>query len=349
VFVTAGYQTLRMLQTRLGQFKAASTANVAGSAVMGLLQVLAGIVGLGSGGLTAAYSLGRLVTDVQMARQAGFAAVGRMRWWLVAKWRRMPTWLLVPALLNAVSVGAVAPLIQVWYGKEVAGQMGLSQRLLMAPAALLGQAVAGVFFARFAVMVREGASTTASVTRVARALVAVALPVFVPFILLGPEIFSLLVGPDWALAGTVSGLLAPWLMVNFVSSPLSGYATVENRLPRLFVLSLIEAGLRIPALATGLVIGDVRSAIALYSLSGLLISGYWVGWVARLARASWMTVFGLAVPVIVVLASALSLAAVRSALSANLYLAVSVTVAILVAIGSGLAVVRTIRRGADAT
>lgn len=331
VLATAAYQTLRMLQSRLGQFRHTSESGVTGAVVTGLGQVAAGVAGSGSGGLTAAYALGRAVSDLQMARRAGLRVAGRLRWWLVRRWRRFPIWVLLPAVLNALSVGAVAPLIQAWYGKEVAGQFGLAQRLLMAPAALLGQAVAGVFFARFAAMVREGRSTTSTVVTVAEALACVSLPVFVPFVVLGPDVFRLVVGDAWGTAGMVSALLSPWLLMSFVSSPLSGYATVENRLPRMLVLSLIEAGLRVPALAAGVWLGDVRWGIGLYGLAGLVITTYWSAWVLRLSGATRQVVVAVLGPSLVALALAGTLAGARSLLSWPAYVALAAVLVLAVA------------------
>ncbi len=332
VLAVAVYQTLRMLQSRLGQFRQTSEAGVTGTVVTGVGQLLAGVAGWGSGGLAAAYAVGRAVSDAQMARRGGFQALGRVRWWLLARWRRFPAWVLVPAVLNSLSVGAVAPLVQAWYGKEVAGQLGLAQRLLMAPAALLGQAVAGVFFARFARMVREGRSTTATVVTVAEALACVSLPVFVPFVVLGPDLFALLVGDAWATAGTVSALLSPWLMMSFVSSPLSGYAMVDDRLRRMLVLALVEAGLRIPALAAGTWLGDVRWGIGLYGLAGLLIATYWSGWVMRLSGAAWGTVVRVLGWSAAALAVGGTLAACRPSLPPTVYAGLAVSLLVAVAV-----------------
>ena len=64
--------------------------------------------------------------------------------------------------------------------------------------------------------------------RLAGVLLSIALAIFVPITLLGREVFVLIWAQKWETAGLITGILAPYLMIQFVSSPLSGYATVKN-------------------------------------------------------------------------------------------------------------------------
>lgn len=290
LWASAGFNILRSHLSRRELFRNVSNSNVTGTVATVGVQMGLGLARQTRTGLGIGYGVGRLLSTALMLRVSRLTWRGRPRWALVRRWSQFPVWVLLPAVLNAITVGAVTPLITLFYDERFAGQFGFSQLLLAAPVALLGQAVASVFYVRFAAMHRGAQDTSAHMTRLAAVLLGIALAVFVPVTLLCREVFALLWTDNrWEVAGLITGILAPYLMVNFVSSPLSGYATVKNEVRRLFALAWIEAGLRIPALALGVVVGDRMVGIQAYSLAGLLICVYWTIWVMRLSGASRAT------------------------------------------------------------
>ena len=345
LWASAGFNVLRAYLSRRQLFRQVSNANVTGTLGTVGVQLGLGAARQTGTGLGIGYGIGRLVSTVLMLRASRLSWRRRPRWTLVRRWSQFPAWILVPAVLNAVTVGAVAPLITVFYDDRFAGQFGFSQMILAAPVALLGQAVASVFYVRFAAMHREAQDTSAHMARLATVLLGVGLAVFVPITLLCREVFALL-WPDntWEVAGVITGILAPYLMINFVSSPLSGYATVANRVGRLFALAWIEAALRIPALALGVFVGDRLWGIQAYSLAGLLICLYWTIWVMRLSgvglAAAWRVV---AVPLTVIALAWGSAQVGRDLIGQGGYVALSVAVSVGAMALGGVAVLRALR------
>lgn len=344
VWASAGFAVLRSYQARRKQFRATSDANVAGTVVMSGVQLALGWAGFTGTGLGIGYGAGRLLSSGMMMARSGMPLRGPVRWSLVSSWRRFPTWILFPAVLNAATVGAVTPLVQAFYGEYVAGHFSFSQRLLSAPVALLGQAVASVFYVRFAAMHRKRQDTSRDMVRLATVLLGVALAIFVPLTLLSREGFVLLWAGKWETAGFISAYLAPWLMFSFVSSPLSGYATVANAVRRLFLLSVLEAAVRVPALAVGLWWGGPLAGIQAYSLAGVVICVYWTGWVMRLSGAARSTAWRVvALPLVAVLAAWGFSQVGRDVLGQTPYV-LACLAASLAAIGlGGLSVLRALR------
>lgn len=291
---TSAFTVLRMLASRRGAFGRVGRAGVGAAVVQAGAQVGLGLGGLTGIGLAAGYGLGRVVNAAGMGiswrevfgRASGRRGEAAVSLRVVARrWRRMPLFNTFPALLNVVSVGAVAPLLTAWFSLAFAGQFGFATRLLAAPAVLLGQAVSTVFFPRVARMERESADVGADLVRACAGLVLVAVPVFATVSMLGPEVFAWLFTAQWREAGILAALLAPWLATNFVSSPLSSYATVRDQLGRIVVVSLVEAALRVGGLYVGVVTGRPLLGAACYSLAGVAICAYFVGWVLRLGGA----------------------------------------------------------------
>lgn len=291
-WATALFTILRMRLGRSERFGVVSLSTLSSTIVQSITQIGAALVGATTLGLPVGYAAGRLVGSAGMCSRVGrllrrpavpFAEIAR-------RWRRFPVFNTWPALLNGISASAVAPVVALMFGAGFAGHFGFASYVLAAPAALLGQAVATVFFPAMARMEREGAAVAAALHRMAAALLLVSVPVFAVVAVFGPDLFALLPTGVWREAGVIAALLSPWLAMSFVSSPLSSYATVKNRLGRLLVVSVIEAVVRLGGLAMGLVFGPLVG-VACYSAAGVGICVYFVGWTMRLAGSglgSWL-------------------------------------------------------------
>jgi len=287
-FGMAIYTVQRLTQGRYERFGLVARAGVGGTLLQVLTQIGGGLLGGSSSALTIGYVLGRLGSAAGMMhgsrRSEGARPTLRRMRELARTWREFPllnTW---PALLNGISASGVAPVVRAFYGVSFAGLFGYASYILAAPSALLSQAVAGVLLPRMAGIEREGRDSAPSLHRTATALTYVSTVFFGAVMLVGPEAFALLPPAGrWRDAGVVAALLAPWLAVSFVSSPLSTYATVRRRLGRLLVVSVVEAGLRLAALAVGLLAGGALWGVACYSAAGVAICLYFISWTLGLA------------------------------------------------------------------
>lgn len=288
VAALGAWSTLRMLQSRLQRFTAISVSSVTGAAVQSVGQLVAGLAGAGSIGLSTGYALGRLWNALSLRRGTGLTIVWRpgpnLR--ATAPWRRFSLLMIGPSILNMVSVSSIAPIVALMYGVAFSGIFSFATRILAVPSALLGQALSVVFYPKVAEMERRGAAMTDAIMRAVTGLLMISVPTFGLVMALGPELFALVFGPTWRTSGTVAAALAPWLAASFISSPLSGLMTVKNQLPRVVAISIVEITARIGGLAVGVILGEPMLGVAAYSAAGVLISAYSVSWSLRLAGTS---------------------------------------------------------------
>jgi O-antigen/teichoic acid export membrane protein len=76
----------------------------------------------------------------------------------------------------------------------------------------------------------------------------------IPFglvILFGPEMFALVFGEHWREAGVYSQIMAPWLMVNFLTSPVSQVPLILNKQRGFFFMGLASTLLMIGSMTIG--------------------------------------------------------------------------------------------------
>lgn len=303
----------RAYLARIGDFRTVSVAAVSGNITQSTAQIVGGILHLAGAGLVFGFLLGRLSSSWRMIRATGLGmprGLGELAR-SARTWRKPAFMLTVPAVLNLVSVGAVAPLIASLGSTALAGSFALATRILTVPSALLGQSVATVLYPEAAERERDGKASTQLIWKINLVLLLAGLPIFATVLLFGPELFSLIFGEEWRTAGVIAAILAPWLALNLASSAISSFATVKERFGVILTLSAVEAALRFGALTLGFSLGSDLLAVALYSAAGAVISISWIVWVLRQSGCEWGRITRLTTTCLAVI-GALSLLAVAT-------------------------------------
>lgn len=167
--------------------------------------------------------------------------------------------------------GQLTPLFLVaLFDTKVAGLFAMAQSLLFLPAAFIGQAIGQVFLQRASVARHEGNLETI----LERATLALMRLGFFPILSLSffaPQLLSVFLGARWEQAGTFAQIIAPWVAINFVYSPLSHlFSVLEKQRMGLF-FEMFHLPLKIGALYVGYKIGNPFACIAL-----LMLVNFWM-------------------------------------------------------------------------
>lgn len=152
-----------------------------------------------------------------------------------------PKYLLPTALLGVFTLQLPVFLITAWHGVAMAGQFSMSWRLMSTPASLIGAAIGQVYYQRFAAAWPDVRAARHLTLRTWKTLALMgALPTLL-VLLLGSEIFVLVLGARWAEAGHIASLLAPLMYVSFIFSSTSTNAIVLGKQRFCMWLELIVA------------------------------------------------------------------------------------------------------------
>lgn len=309
----AMWGTLQFRQSRLSAFHRVALATSGGATAQVGTQIGLGWLGAGAPGLSAGYLVGRFVnvgTLVKGARLGRPPGLSRLRQ-VGVRWSDMPRWQLPTTVMNLLGTTALTPWVARQYGLDTAGSFAFALQMLSVPAALVGQAVATILFPRLAEADRGAGIRPDAVERYARLLFSVALPVFLPVFVLGPELFSAVFGADWTQAGQIAAILSPYLAVTLVSSALSSIPVVKGRLGRILLWAIIDTMARFSAIALGGATDSALTGFALYSAVGTLSAGGYLVWTLRLSgvgqasllRRSWCAI-SLAIGTVAILLAA---------------------------------------------
>lgn len=265
------YQVLSFWSVRDGTFATQARTKLLQGGGQAGVQLAAGVLSTGAVGLLVGDVMGRSLGITNLAREVWTRHHERIRrvqvanlWEEACRFWRFPVFSGSASILNSAGLRMPALLLAAQFGPAVAGWFAISQRVLGAPMALVGQAVSRVYLGDLARLRREEPAKMPGLYR--RWSLRLLLLGAVPSLLLAlaaPWAFGVAFGPEWIEAGLYTRLLALMLGVQFVVSPLSQTLIVLDRQN----LQLVWDGVRTTLIA-GVFVGS-----ALYDLSALQVVG----------------------------------------------------------------------------
>lgn len=226
---------LNQLAIRSRMYAAIAKRNVLQAGTAALAQLAFGAAGLGAHGLALGLAIGQFVgvLALALALRPVFELRGRAPLHLgqvLARYKRFPLVMMPSALINSLGIQAPLILLAVLYGPVVSGWIGMTQRVLAIPLALIGVAIAQVFLGEFSAAKRaDSDQLRALFLGASRYLLLFGLLISLVVIFAGPWIFSAVLGSSWRNSGTYARYLAMGLVFQMVASPLSQTIIVMER------------------------------------------------------------------------------------------------------------------------
>jgi O-antigen/teichoic acid export membrane protein len=135
--------------------------------------------------------------------------------------RNSPLYLLPTALLDVFSIQLPIFLITAWFSSELTGQYRMAYSLLALPGAIVGHAIAQVFFQRISTMWLDPIAIRTAMIKTWKMLAMIGLVPLVVTMLYGEPLFRIVLGPSWGEAGRIAMLLAPMAFSSLIFSPTS--------------------------------------------------------------------------------------------------------------------------------
>jgi O-antigen/teichoic acid export membrane protein len=133
----------------------------------------------------------------------------------------------------------VAVLLLKLFTKEDFGLYDHSYRMLRLPLVLAGMAIGQVFFQRCAEKINNNENIIPMIKKSVLTLTLLSIAPFAVIFFFGEELFAFVFGENWRGAGTFSEIMAPWFLVNFISSPISTLPMVLRKQKEFFKLAIV--------------------------------------------------------------------------------------------------------------
>jgi O-antigen/teichoic acid export membrane protein len=217
---------------------------------MSVGQLGLGVLKTGGGGLIVSAVAGQFAAAIILLKaiwknsRGRFSEVSLERMKAMARrYSQFPKFSIAGAFVNSLAYNLAYILISALFSSTVLGFYALVYRVLAMPSAVIGSAVAQVYFERASVEKKQGGSTRNSFRDTFKRLLQVGIPVFLILFLFARYLFTFVFGAEWAEAGLYAQILLPFFLVRFISAALSTTMTVFEKLKQaLYVHSSIIIG-----------------------------------------------------------------------------------------------------------
>ncbi len=203
---------------------------------------------------------------------------------LAGRYRRFPLYSLPSEFFNFLSQQLPVFLIKPFFGSLNLGLYSFSHRYLSIPVQLTGISIGSVYVEKAAALRQSPLELAALTLSLFKKQVWVSLLPFTVVAFWGEPLFALLFGSTWAYSGFLSQILAPWLFMVFIGSPLSTILTVKEKQKESMIFNILLLLTRALVLvAGGWWLKDLTLTITLFSATGTLFFLFLGAWSLRLA------------------------------------------------------------------
>lgn len=267
------YQSLNYWNNRKAKYKRLAISRTIQGGSSALLQVGSGPAGLGGGGLVLGDISGRFLASIALAktvymedRQIIINLSKIKAIYLARKYINFPKYLVFAHGVNTVSFQLPIILLGAIFGSHVPGMYMLTQRVMGAPSALIAGALGDVFRQEASYSYIHKGNCKKIFIKTLKKLLTISFFPFFLFFFLAPDLFSLLFGNQWRVAGEYARILTPMFLMQFVCTPLMSMFIIGEKQKIDFIWQMFLFVFVFLSLYFGGFFWGVYGALACYSL-----------------------------------------------------------------------------------
>lgn len=233
---------------RTNTFRFISQSRIINALSSNVLRLGFGLIHWGSFGLLLGTTLGYILASLRFIKEyisnkTFFNPVHSKtkQYALVREYKQFPLINMPHSLSDLGRDLAIASLIVLFYGKETFGYYSYTILILNIPIAIIGVAIAQVFYNKASKDINQGKSIYPLVKK---SLITLFLISIVPFTILyffSEKIFVIVFGEQWKMAGVYASILVLYNFFNFLVAPLANLSLILNRQKELFISALVNS------------------------------------------------------------------------------------------------------------
>jgi len=296
IFLSGMFLVLNYWNTRTKQFHQLAVAQVMRTGSYSSIQLGFGFTEYATGGtLIGATLIGQLIAtfvlSIQIMRyhlsffRQNITANGVIT--VLKRYSNFPKYDIWAALLNSFSGMLPVFILAAYFNPTIVGYYALGLMVLQFPLAFIQGAITQVFFQKAAEA--KNISHEKLKETVLQTIKPLIFTVFLPvvlFILIGPEIFSVIFGEKWEEAGVYVRYLSLWIGISFLSAPISTLFSIFQKQRFTLIFNVLQLISRIMALIVGALMGSALIAIILFAFVGFISNIVAYFYLLRLASIS---------------------------------------------------------------
>lgn len=274
VLMTGIYNSLNYWSNRKKQYKRLATSRVSQSVVTECTNLGIGLSGFTEGGLIAGSMTGKCVAtgvlgwqvwgkDCEVLTSSSIIGARRM----MVRYQSFPRYSLAADLINVVSNQSPIFLLNSFFSATVVGFYSLTLRVLGAPISLMANSILDVFKQRASADYRQFGNCSNIYNKTFKTLVFLSVIPFIIFIYSAEEIFALVFGANWRIAGEYAKILSILYFIKFVASPLSYTLYIAQKQKYDLIWQTILLITTVLSILIGIVLKNELISITLYTVT----------------------------------------------------------------------------------
>ncbi len=189
---------------------------------------------------------------------------------LVNKYKNFLTYSSIAVVFNRSGLQLPIIVLNIYYGTEITGLFGLSQRVMGIPIMFIGQALSQVYFGRAAQLAQVKSEDLRKLfLETSKKLLLFGIIPILFVGLVGPKLFSIIFGNEWALSGMFVRILIPLYILQFAVTPLSQTLNILGKQSWQLGWDILRLIIVFASINFGNILGngDPIWGIAIYSIS----------------------------------------------------------------------------------
>lgn len=235
VWLIGLFNVFNFLNTRLKNYKDIAVSHVYRTVAMVSVQLLLGYFKFAASGLI----IGQILSQFAVLFRAGLKLpiqkiMGRMldvskQKVAALRYRRFFIFMLPATLMNSLSANFITLYLPALFSLTTLGYYSLAQRALGAPSALIGSSIGQVYMQEASKERLITGNVKHSFFKAFQKLFFLAILIFIPLYFFVEDLFAVVFGEEWRIAGIYTKILIPYFAMNFIVSSLSATDSVMEK------------------------------------------------------------------------------------------------------------------------
>jgi O-antigen/teichoic acid export membrane protein len=234
-FFTAFTNLLNSINNRYQNYKLIANCNIARASSQSIGQVGLGLLKFGSLGLIISHIVTVILISIM---QLKYTLINFSKVWKVTfkeikltliDNKQYPLYSMPIGLIVILSTSVITFFIEDLYGLEQVGQYSLTYRLLALPIVVLGQNIASVFFRSASIEYEEKGNFFKLYKKFLLIIFVFCTPIWIVLRYFSEEIFALVFGNEWRMAGVYTSYLATMYILKFITVSMAHSFVILNK------------------------------------------------------------------------------------------------------------------------
>lgn len=234
VLITGLFNVLNYLNTRKRLYMDIAKTNMYKSSVLATVQVGVGYLKAGVSGLVLGQILSTLLANYRLAKnvilnfELKTISIKKIEK-LSKRYISFPKYSVLAILANNLSTHLINLLVSIYFNITTLGFYYMAQKILGMPSTLIGSSISQVFFKQGSEERLETGKVISTFDSTIKKLIVLSLILYTFLFFIVEDVFAVILGENWRIAGSYSMILIPMFCTRFVVSSVSAVDTIMEK------------------------------------------------------------------------------------------------------------------------